>query len=118
MTPRGVLIEDRRRLSLAFRWRDRCLTVALWGTWWIPFDAIRNLAAIEAFRWSAFVADLSEVLSVAAAAVGLLLAWGTYGHWREASEGEDGVPSRRPAEISPMLGTSSKPALDHTDTRT
>ncbi len=110
MTPRGVLIENRRRLSLAFRWRDRCLTVALWGAWWPPFDAIRRLVASEAFQWSAFIADLADVLSVAAGAVGLLLAWGVYDHWRGTSASAGVIGTWRRQETPLTLGTSSEPA--------
>lgn len=115
MTARGVLIEDRRRLSLAFRCRDRCLTVALWGAWWPPFDAIRRLVLSEAFRWGEFATDLAEVLSVAAVAVGLLLAWGVYDRWSEASARVDGAGVRRRRETSLAFVTSFEPALDHAD---
>ncbi len=53
--------------------------MALWGAWWPPFAAIRRLVLTEAFRWSEFAADLAAVLSVAAVAVVLLLAWGVFG---------------------------------------
>ena len=78
MTRRGLLIEDRHRLSLAYRWRDRCLTVALLGVWWHPADLIRHVIASEAFRWNVFVTDLGGVLAVTGAAVALTLGWGTY----------------------------------------
>jgi hypothetical protein len=110
-----VLIEDRRRLSLALRCRDRCLTVALWGAWWSPFDAIRRLVATEAFRWNEFAADLAKVSSVAAMAVGLLLAWGVYDRWREASARTGGAGAWRRREASLALGTR-EPALDHAET--
>lgn len=78
MTPRDVLIEDRRRLPWAFRWRDRCLTIALWGLWWAPVDTVRHLFASETARWTAFAADLAQVMGVAAVAVMAMVAWGIY----------------------------------------
>ena len=115
MTPRGVLIDDRRRLSVALRCRDRCLSVALWGAGWPPVDAIRRLVLADAFRWSEFAADLAKVLSVAAVAVGLLLAWGVYDRWREASPRAGGVGVWRRRETALALG-APEPALEHADT--
>jgi hypothetical protein len=78
MTPHDVLIENRRRLQWTFRWRDRCLTIALWGPWWVPVDTIRHLFANESALCTAFAADLAQVMSVAAVTVIAMIAWGIY----------------------------------------
>ncbi len=89
MTRRSPVIEHRERRPVACRWRDRCLTVALWGLWWQPFDTLRYLIASEGFRWDVFVADLTGVLGVAATAVLLVVGWGSYDRWRRLPRGAD-----------------------------
>jgi hypothetical protein len=108
-TPLDVLIEDRRRLPSAFRWRDRCLTIALWGLWWLPVDTIRHLFVSETARWTAFVADLAQMMGVAAVAVTAMVAWGLYDRrWARSVAGREDLASlpsrdvvRRPRRSGP-----------------
>jgi hypothetical protein len=106
-TPRDVLIEDRRRVPWAFRWRDRCLTVALWGLWWAPVDTIQHLFASESTRWVAFLADLAQMIGIAAVAVTAMVAWGLYDRRRSAYGPEtadslaDSIVVRRPRRAGP-----------------
>jgi hypothetical protein len=95
MTPHDVLIENRRRLPWAFRWRDRCLTIALWGLWWAPVGTIPHLFANESARWVAFLADLGQVAGIAAVAVTAMVAWGMYDRsWGQSAAYPDDPTSR------------------------
>ena len=114
MTPRDVLIENRRRLPWAFRWRDRCLTIALWGLWWVPVDTIRHLFASESARWTAFLADLAQVMAVAAVAVTATIAWGIYARRRDLGLTDYGlavVPRRGVVRRSRRTGPRAPIAL-------
>jgi len=93
MTPHDVLIENRRRLPWAFRWRDRCLTIVLWGLWWVPVDTIRHLFASETARWTAFATDLAQVISIAVAAVTVMITWGICDRrWGRSAAYRDDLP--------------------------
>lgn len=90
MTGRDLIIEAPARRSRFVRWRDRCLTLLLWGAWSRPVDAFARLALGPggpegAPLWDAFLRDLGEASGAAITLIVLLYAWGGYDRYRAAA---------------------------------
>lgn len=90
MTGRDLIIDAPARRSRLVRWRDRGLTLLLWGAWSRPVDAFARLALGPggpegAPLWDAFLRDLGEASGAAIALIVLLYAWGGYDRYRAAA---------------------------------
>jgi hypothetical protein len=83
VTGRDLVIDVPARRSWLLRWRDRCLTLLLWGAWGRPVDALARLAigpvgSDSGPVWDTFLRDLAGATSATSILVVLLYAWGGY----------------------------------------
>jgi hypothetical protein len=82
VTRRDLIIEAPGQRSRALRWRDRGLTLLLWGAWSRPVDAVARLTAGPASEhgllWGAFLRDLADASCMAGALIAALYVWGGY----------------------------------------
>jgi hypothetical protein len=88
------VIEQPGRRSPRVRWRDRCVTAALWIAWCYPVEALARLTAPEmtaqiagispvaALLGDAFLDDVTAAARLAGVLVAGLLSWGSYSRWR------------------------------------
>src|SRR5262249_40189239 len=121
MTGREWIIERPRQRSVRLRWRDRCVTAALWGAWCYPIEALARItapevtarltgsASVSALLGEGFLADVTDAARVASILVASLLTWGSCARWRRGRERAPSfpVPVTRPG-VGPASGQRTR----------